>query len=304
MRLPAIIFVCVSAAAAFGQAPPAQPAGAAEPDPGTVIATFQDGKKLTYGELKLFVSALANPQMQQAAMRDRKAFVSQIGLMRKLAQMAEESKLHEQSPAKELLDFRRMEILMNAQLNDAYGRITVPAADVKAFYDANRDRFSQVQVKALYVSFVSGAAAGPGKHVTEAEARIKIEALLKQIRAGADFVQMVRKHSEDKTSAEKDGDFGNLRRSDNLPDAVRTAIFALKAGEVSEPVRQPNGFYLFRAEKITEQPFDQVRDEVFSELREKRFGEWMAQTQRSVEVKLADDTPPPAVSPVAPAPPK
>lgn len=110
--------------------------------------------------------------------------------------------------------------------------------------------------------------------------------MLKQIRGGADFVKMVRQHSEDQTSAAKDGDFGNLRRGDNLPDAVRNAIFSLKQGEVSEPVRQPNGFYLFRAEKVNAQPFEQVRDEIFSELREKRFREWMEETQRSVNAEL------------------
>ena len=53
-----------------------------------------------------------------------------------------------------------------------------------------------------------------------------------------------------------------MHSTDNLPDAIRTAIFALKAGEVSAPVKQPNGFYLFRAEEVSAQPLAEVQEEV------------------------------------------
>ena len=78
-------------------------------------------------------------------MRDRKNFISQYALMRQLTQMAEQNKLVEQSPTREMLEFSRMQVLTNAQLNDTMSHIKVPPEDIKAFYDANRDRFSQVQ---------------------------------------------------------------------------------------------------------------------------------------------------------------
>jgi parvulin-like peptidyl-prolyl isomerase len=284
--------------------PQAAPAKTAEPDSDAVIATFEDGKKVTYGELKSFIAAMP-PQMQQAAMADRKSFVSQYALMRKLSAMAEENQLDQRSPTKEMLRINRMQVLTNAQVGFAMDEVRVPPEEIQKFYESNVDRFSQVQVKTIYIPFNPGPSAGGGaKNLTESEARIKIEGVLKQIRGGADFVKMVKAYSQDQTSALKDGDFGTIRRSDNLPDAVGTAIFALKEGQVSEPVRQPNGFYLFRAEKITRQALPQVRDEIFNELKQAQFGKWMANTQRALNVKFENEaffsTQPAA--PAAPAP--
>jgi hypothetical protein len=114
---------------------------------------------------------------------------------------------------------------------------------------------------------------------------------LGQIRAGADFVKLVREHSEDADSVARDGDFGPLiRGSDqNLPQNIRSAIFALKAGQVTEPLRVPTGFYLFRIEEITTQSYDTVRDDIFIEIQQKRFDEWREKIQKSLDVKIVNE---------------
>jgi parvulin-like peptidyl-prolyl isomerase len=256
-----------------------------------VVATFGNGEKLTAGELKSFIAAMP-PQMQQGALRDRKAFVQQFALMHKLAEMAEQAKLDQQSPTRESLEFNRLYLMMNAQLHEKMSAIVVPPAEVQAFYDKNKDRFTQVKVKALYVSFSENTqpASDAKKHLTEAEARAKIDKLRAEIMGGADFVKLVKENSEDATSAAKDGDFGVIRRTDNLPDAIRKAIFALKAGEVSEPVRQPNGLYLFRAQELTTQQFSEVRDEITNELKQALFKEWMDATTRSLNFKIENES--------------
>ncbi len=274
----------------------------------TVVATFGDGQKITFGELKKFMGVLP-PQMQQLALSDRKRFVEQYVLMHHLADLAEKAKLDQESPTKEQLAFNRMYVMMNAELNDAMNNIIIPPAEQQKFYEANKQRFSQVKVKVIYLSFSSGkASSDSAKHRTEEEARERIAKLREQALNGADFVKLVKENSEDKTSAEKDGDFGTIRRSDKLPDAIRDAIFALKAGEISQPVRQPNGFYLFRAETITIRPFPEVQDEIFTELKQQRFRQWMEQTNRNLNVKYENSeffnqpqaAPGPAAAPAAP----
>src|SRR4051794_35118682 len=83
--------------------------------PDTVVATFGNGQKLTVGELNSFVNSMP-PQMQQTALRDRKAFVQQFALMHRLAEMAEQAKLDQRSPTRESLAFNRMYLMMNAEL--------------------------------------------------------------------------------------------------------------------------------------------------------------------------------------------
>jgi peptidyl-prolyl cis-trans isomerase C len=212
--------------------------------------------------------------------------------MHRLSEMAEKNKLDQRSPTREALEFNRMYLLMNAQLHEVLTTINVPPAEEQSFYAANQERFKQVKVKAIYIPFSaapSTAGANEPKHLTEAEARTKIDGLRAAIVAGASFVKLVKESSEDPTSAAKDGDFGTLHSTDNLPDAIRAAIFALKAGEVSEPVKQPNGFYLFRAEEVTAQPFPEVQDQVLNELRQGHFKQWMDEVNRGLNFKIQNE---------------
>lgn len=297
MRLsffPAFL-ICASALLAQQPGPPAKEVPLEEDD---VIATLDDGYKLTYGEIKAMAGALP-PQMQQAAMRDRKNFIRQFALMRKLARLAEEHKLDQKTPTRELLLVNRMYVLMSAQINFVMDTAVVPPEELQQFYETNKDRYSQAKVKVIYIGFSANpAAAPPGKkYLSETEAKAKIEKIRAEIAAGADFVEMVKRHSEDQASVEKNGDFGNIRRDDKVPEAIRNAIFALKSGEMSQPVRQPNGFYLFRVEEVSTRPFQQVRDEVFNEVKQRRFRQWMEQTEKSLNIKYESEAffnPPPA----------
>jgi len=287
------LFLLTAAVWAQSAAPPAAAPASAPPavSPDTVVATFEDGRNITAGELTSFLAAMP-PNMAQAARRDRKAFVQQFALMHRLSEMAEKAKLDQQSPTREALAFNRMYLLMNSQLHEVLTTINVPPAEVESFYNANKERFKQAKVKAIYITFSANppaAGANEPKHLTEAEAQAKIAKLRDAIAGGADFVKMVKGNSEDPTSAAKDGDFGTLRSTDNLPDAIRTAIFALKAGEVSQPVKQPNGFYLFRAEEVATQPLAEVQEAVLNELKQGHFKQWMDEVTRGLNLKIQNE---------------
>jgi parvulin-like peptidyl-prolyl isomerase len=259
----------------------------------TVIAVFDDGVQFTMGEFKKIFAVLP-PDNQPLALRDRKTFLHEWAFMRKLARMAEKEKLDEGSPAREQLVYSRMMILSEAKLADAMNSVAVEPAEIVKFYDTDKERFKEVKVKAIYVSFGKGE-----KARTEDEAKAKAAKLLADIRGGADFVKLVRENSDDETSKAKDGDFATLRRNDNIPDAIRSAVFALKQGEVTEPVRQPNGFYLLRADQVHYRPLSQVRDEIFTELKQRHYGEWLEQTNKDTKVEYTS----PAFLGESPAPP-
>jgi parvulin-like peptidyl-prolyl isomerase len=246
----------------------------------TTIAVFDDGVKLTMGDFKKIFAVLP-PDNQPLALRNRQTFLQQWAFMRKLAQMAEKQKLDLESPAREQLDYSRLMILSQAELAGALNSIIVEPAEIVKSYDTDKERFKEIRVKAIYVSFGKG-----GKAPSEDEAKAKAARLLAEIRGGADFVKLVKENSDDETSKAKDGDFATLRRNDNIPDAIRTAVFSLKQGEVTEPVRQPNGFYLLRAEEVQYRPLSQVRDEIFTELRQRHYSQWLDQTNKDSKVEF------------------
>ena len=278
--LSVFLFACCCVAwAQTAPAPAATPQMPDIPDQ-TTIAVFDDGVKLTMADFKKIFAVLP-PDNRALVLRDRKSFLQQWAFMRKLAHMGEEAKLDQASPAKEQLEYYRLMILSQAKLAEAANSTTVEPAEIVKFYDTDKERFKEVRVKAIYVSFGKG-----GKAPTEDEAQAKATKLLADIRGGADFVKLVKENSDDETSKAKDGDFATLRRSDNIPDAIRTAVFSLKQGEVSEPVRQPNGFYLLRAEEVHYRPLSQVRDEIFTELKQRNYSQWLAQTNSDTKVEF------------------
>jgi parvulin-like peptidyl-prolyl isomerase len=256
-----------------------------------VVAIFGDGTKFTMGDFKTIYQALP-PANQQMAMRNREVWLHQWELLRNLTKMAEDAKLDQQSPYKESLAYGRMNVLATAEINAAFNLIVVEPAEIVKYYDSNKPKYTQVRVKAIYIAFNDDAAAGSTtkgkKPLTEAEAQVKAGKLLAALRNGADFVKLVKENSDDETSREKDGDFATLRSSDNIPDAFRAAVFALKKGDITEPLKQPNGFYLLRAEEVTVRPLSEVRDEIYTELRNVKSDQWLRGKDREAKVQIVN----------------
>jgi peptidyl-prolyl cis-trans isomerase C len=260
-------------------------------DDDAVVAIFGDGTKFTMGNFKRIYEALP-PANQQMALRNREQWLHQWELLRKLTKMAEDAKLDQESPYKETLAYGRMNVLATAQINAAINQVVVEPGDIVKYYDSNRQKYTQVKVKAIYIAFsddAAGSSASKGKKpLTEAEAKAKATKLVGAIKGGADFVKLVKENSDDETSREKDGDFATLRSSDNIPDAFRAAVFAMKKGDVSEPLKQPNGFYLLRAEEVTVRPLSEVRDEIYNDLKSTRSDEWLRGMDRDAKVQIVN----------------
>jgi peptidyl-prolyl cis-trans isomerase C len=255
-----------------------------------VVAEFDDGVKFTMADFKAVLAGL-NPAQQQAAMSDRKKFLDQYAFYRKLMQLAEKEKLDEQSPYKESLAWYRIYTLSQAMIRESINRVVVTPEELGKFYENNKSKYAQVKVKALYIAFGQNAeSAGEKKPLTEAQAETKAKKLLADARGGTDFVKLIRENSDDETSRTKDGDFDTLRQSDNIPDAFRTAVFALKKGEITEPLKQPNGFYLLRAEDVSYRPLSDVRDDIHNELQNAKASEWLDRINMSTVVKVVNES--------------
>jgi parvulin-like peptidyl-prolyl isomerase len=286
-----VLCILATVIGAWAQAVPAPPAISA-PAPGlpelpdeTVVATFDDGTPFTMGEFRR-IYAILPPQNQQMALRDRRTFLQQWAFMRKLSLMADQQKLEQESPTKEALAYYHMMIMSQAKINETVNSVSVEPAEIVKYYDVNKEKYKQVRVKAIYIAFSSSGAPGETgkKALTEDAAKAKASKLLSEIRGGADFLKAVKEHSDDETSRAKDGDFATLRPSDNIPDVIKNAVFALKTGEMSEPVKQPNGYYLFRAEEVSYRPLSQVRDEIFNFIKQQRYTEWLEKANKDAKV--------------------
>lgn len=295
------ISVCAQTAAPAQTPPPApvpavapgrtQPATPAKPvTPDTVVATV-DGHPYTAADIDKMLSDLP-PQYQANMQRDPAKFLSTLFLMQHLERQAELHNLDKEPMWHQQLEFSRMQVLANAEVNKHKNDETINLDQEKQFYEANKENYRTVKVKVIYLSFNPNPAAIPtatsGKTRTEVEAKAKIDDLRKQAVLGSDFGKLAKENSEDKTSAAKDGDFGEMTITSPYPEAVKKAVFALKQGEISEPVRQPNGYYLFKAIETTQQTFEKVQPAVHNQLVNAEFNAWIQEIQKHYEVKLED----------------
>ncbi|HEX3876513.1 MAG TPA: peptidylprolyl isomerase [Bryobacteraceae bacterium] len=251
----------------------------------TPYAKYADGTVLTIGDVRGLLAAVNNPQ----AANDVQGFLNQYGVMRKLAKLAVSDKLDQEQPTKEQLEFARVLTLFQAELTHRSNPI-VQLDDEKAYYEQHKADYKQVKTYAIYVAFSNaGSGSVDAKVLTEEQAKAKAEKLLDQIHKGADFKKLAKENSDDDASRAKDGFFADLKSSaTGVPDSIRNAIFALKEGETTGVVKQPNGFYIFRAESMTYQPYEEVRDEVDRSLKQARFREWFEGQQEGTKAALLD----------------
>jgi peptidyl-prolyl cis-trans isomerase C len=124
-------------------------------------------------------------------------------------------------------------------------KIKVSDAEISDYYQKNKERMRRpegVKMSEIFVR-VEPRAGGEAK----AKARQKIEAVLKEVRAGKDFAALARQFSES-PDAKDGGEMGFVSRNGTLP-VLTDAAFKLKVGEVSDVVESPFGYHLL---KVTE----------------------------------------------------
>ncbi len=250
------------------------------------IVAKVDGREITLGELRAFLATLP-PQNRTAALQNPEDFLRQYALMHKLAKVAEQQGLDKESPYREQLESNRRMVLSTAGLNRMSQEVLVSDEETRAYYDAHLDDYTKVKVKVIYLPFLNTPPKEGEKRIsmTESEASALASQLAKDIRNGADFVEMVKKHSKDEGSAKRDGDFGSFSRRDNIPADVKEVLFALEPGAVSDPVRQPNGFYLFRVVEKTVQTYVEVAGSINDRVHDQKFRKVMEELRTSIDIQ-------------------
>jgi peptidyl-prolyl cis-trans isomerase C len=273
------------------QAPAGVPPGAAAtpppPVPPDTVVAKVNGKEYTAADMDKLIAMLP-PQYQQAA-HSQPQLLSQVFLMQKLAEDAEKAGLDQKPPFKDQLEMSRMQVLSSAELSDINNTMKITEEDQQKYYKDHPEKFKEVKVRVIYVAFnpTPGKGAAAGKNLpTEAEAKAKIEDLEKQIAGGADFGKLARENSDDQASAAKDGDFGVVKQDSTYPPAIKTAVFLLKQGDVSSPIKQPNGFYLIRADEITQRSYDESVMQIIQAVKQAKYQDWLKGMQAQYSVKI------------------
>ena len=269
MKLFLTTLACAALLAAQPPVSPVAPsaAPAAKVDPNTVVLTIGD-RHFTAGEYEQIVKAVLPPQIQPIALGPAKrAYAEKIAELLGLAAEAEKQHLGEQPATKDQIELERRTTLSVHEFQKIQSEIPVTDEQAQAFYDANHTLYETIHVRHILVRVKGSAGAQKtGKpELTENDALEKAKAIRQRLVAGEDFAKVAREESDD-ASAGKGGDLGELGHGRSVPQ-FEAAAFALKPGDISEPVRTPYGYHIIQVQAHSVKPFAEVKDDIVSRLR-------------------------------------
>jgi len=153
-------------------------------------------------------------------------------------------------------------------------QITPSEAEIRAAYAANSSRFGRpASARVQHILIKVDPQAAPAD---DAAARAKAQALVAQLRGGADFAALARANSGDPSSSAVGGDMGWVDMGQTV-EPFEKAIFSIPLNTISDPIRTTEfGYHIVRVPERRAQsvrPIDEVRTELTSSIANDRAKE-------------------------------
>jgi peptidyl-prolyl cis-trans isomerase SurA len=150
----------------------------------------------------------------------------------------------------------------SAAYNTPVGGITNPVRTQYGYHviKVTERRPARGMVQVAHIMFVANDKSTPEQR-TAAESRAR--EVYNQIIAGADFEEMARKFSEDKTSATQGGVLAPFGINTMVPEFEEAAFALNNTGDISQPIQTPYGYHILKlVDKKGIKPFEEVEGEI------------------------------------------
>ena len=215
------------------------------------------------------------------AFQDRmKQTIKQVGGQKKLDKV-----LKEQSVTQAQLEVQlKAQMLQEAVQQKVYAGITVSQAAIEKYFNnpANKAQFNvPVSVDARHILVK-----------TKAEAE-KVRALLEADNTDANWKTVAKQYSTDTSSKNNGGSLGNFPKG-RMVKAFEDAAFALKVGQISQPVKTQFGYHVIEVTKKTpasKQTLDQAKATIEQQLKFQKqstaWEDWLKKAMAAAGVAYA-----------------
>ena len=267
------VIVSIAAAAVFaaGAAQAQQAPAKAKKD--TVILRV-NGHNITASEVALAADDIS-VQLRDVPPKLRYPLIVQYLMERHLlAQQAIKDGMTNSPEYKRRVRFYQYKALRDAYFHDKLAP-TVTDAEMRKVYEKEAGKVKPVErVRAKHI-LVS----------TKEEA----EKVLKELKAGAKFEDLAKKYSKD-GSKEFGGDLGYFTYEEMVPEFSK-AVFALKKGEVSKPVKTDYGWHVIKLvdrKKVGARPFEEVKAGIRALLLRQAVQKKIAELQKKAKIEILD----------------
>ena len=186
-----------------------------------------------------------------------------------------------------LKDRYRDQIMMKKLVDyEVKSKISALPSETNAYYEKHKDRFREndkYRVKNILIKAKDD--------VSFELAKVEIESIYNKLKEGGNFDDLAGQYSQG-PNAEKGGDIGYVEKGQML-EVLDNAIFKLKLGEFSEPVKSEIGYHIFKAEDIKygkqaslEEAQKDIQMIIFQEKFKAQVSEWLSGLKKKAYISI------------------
>ncbi len=186
-------------------------------------------------------------------------------------------------------------IISRVQQNEVFGKIGVSEDEARRYYDTHQKEFTtppSVTMREILVA-VPNDPRGLNAAGDDA-AKAKAEQIHQRAANGESFEKLAAELS-DAPSKANGGLIGPISLNDLSVD-LRSFLEAMKPGEVSQVVRTPRGYQIFKLETLTpaqtmafDQAREQISDRVFTDKRKAEFDKYLVKLRSEAIIEWKND---------------
>jgi parvulin-like peptidyl-prolyl isomerase len=186
-----------------------------------------------------------------------------------------------------LKDRYRDQIMMKKLVDyEVRSKVSVLPSETSAYYEKHKSQYKEndkYRVKNILVK---------AKDAVNFElAKVEIENVYNRLKEGGNFDDLARQYSRG-PNAEKGGDMGYIERGQMLEELDK-AIFKLKTGEFSEPVKSEIGYHIFKVEDIKygrqvslEESQKDIQMIIFQDKFKTQVAEWLSGLKKKAYISI------------------
>ncbi|MDC0611841.1 peptidylprolyl isomerase, partial [Vibrio sp.] len=221
----------------------------------------------------------------------------------------------------ELFAQKRTVKTITLNVNDLAKNVSLSDDEVSKYYDEHKDDFTRpeqmkisylelsadklknaIQVtdkeaKDYYQQHIDQYSTKEQRHVShiliKGDDEKKAEAVLKELRDGADFAAVAEKESQDSGSAKEGGDLGWIEKGVMDPEFEKAAFALKNTGDISDVVKSSFGYHIIKLDDIKAaqaKPFDDVKNDIIASIQQEKAVDQFYTMQNDLE-KVAFESP-------------
>lgn len=265
-------------------------------DVNQIISRFgnQIPEEQVSGVTKQVLDGLITQKLLTQFIRDNKIEVSKAEIETELNKVREDIKSNPGLAGKTLeqvlethgssMDDLKRDIVISLSLEKYLGK-DLDDKKLKAYFEQNKAVYDGTEVKASHILVDTRTM------TTDAELSQAMEKIKKakgEADTGKDFAELAKQYS-DCPSKEKGGDLGFFKRKGQMVEPFANAAFALKVGQISDPVKTNFGYHIIKVTEIkkgTDVKFDDVKQNVKQDMLQEKAQVLISQIRQKAKIDI------------------